>query len=200
MRMIYYSFYLTVCLKIYKHCNCLHKGLLYLFFLTTSPLTHIATDWGLTSLTPFNKNMDTTQVSSEKEIEGNGTSSDISLALSYEEEIEKTDTCDKEQGSLKINEILTKTAEVFLSSVKTEAETEPSKNYIFSDVDRDIGNGDERYLTKGLHQLMFEKVHKMKNKPNVDRNDLVENIKKDCVSLGARDENTGRTLLFHLLR
>ena len=144
--------------------------------------------------------MDTTQVSSEKEIEGNGTSSDISLALSYEEEIEKTDTCDKEQGSLKINEILTKTAEVFLSSVKTEAETEPSKNYIFSDVDRDIENGDERYLTKGLHQLMFEKVHKMKNKPNVDRNDLLENIKKDCVSLGARDENTGRTLLFHLLR
>ena len=145
-------------------------------------------------------NMDTTQVLGQKEMEGACTSINISLALSYEEEIEKADTCDKEQGSLKNNEILMKTAEVFLSSVQTEAETEPSKDDLFSDVDRDIENGDERFLTKGLHQLMFEKVHKMKNKPSFERNDLVENIKKDCVSLGARDEHTGRTLLFHLLR
>ena len=105
----------------------------------------------------------------------------------------------------KINETLKRTAEIFLNSTETPRnlkldagnEEFPCETEM---LERNIENGDEDLPTKGLHQLMFEKLVKLENRSTCHRKDLLENIRKDFVSLGVKYEKSGRTLLYHLLR
>ena len=103
------------------------------------------------------------------------------------------DNVDQEKlADKKKEETLMRTVDIFLNTSKSE--TDPVS------AETDVESGHEELHTKGLNELMFEKLVSIENRSNYVKKEFLENIKNEFVSLGAKKEESGRTLLFHVLR